>query len=68
MVAWFKSEDAGPSWKSAVGNFKGKKTKGSASGRQSSELDVLFGFCLGRSVVGWLVDLCAALDGRRSQV
>ena len=29
MVAWFKSEDANPVWKSAVGNWQGRVTKGS---------------------------------------
>ena len=29
MVAWFKSEDAQPTWQSAVGNWQGRVTKGS---------------------------------------
>ncbi|CAE7239452.1 unnamed protein product [Symbiodinium sp. CCMP2592] len=31
MVAWFKSEDAGPEWPSAVGTWKGRVTKGSVT-------------------------------------
>ncbi|CAE7700854.1 unnamed protein product [Symbiodinium sp. CCMP2592] len=31
MVAWFKSEDAGPEWQSAVGGWKGRVTKGSVT-------------------------------------
>ncbi|CAE7379753.1 unnamed protein product [Symbiodinium necroappetens] len=31
MVAWFKSEDAGPEWASAVGTWKGRVTKGSVT-------------------------------------
>ena len=31
MMAWFKSEDAGPDWKSAVGKWQGRVTKGSVS-------------------------------------
>ena len=31
MVAWFKSEDAGPEWAGAVGTWKGSVTKGSVT-------------------------------------
>ena len=31
MVAWFKSEDANPVWKSAVGSWQGRVTKGSVT-------------------------------------
>ena len=33
MVAWFKSEDAGPAWKSAVGSWQARVTKGSVTRR-----------------------------------
>ena len=33
MVAWFKSEDAGPAWKSAVGSWEAHVTKGSVTRR-----------------------------------
>ena len=29
MVAWYKSEDASPAWKSAVGSWQARVTKGS---------------------------------------
>ncbi|CAE7370847.1 unnamed protein product, partial [Symbiodinium sp. CCMP2456] len=31
MVAWFKSEDSGPAWRSAVGSWQGRVTKGSVT-------------------------------------
>ena len=33
MVAWFKSQDANPVWKSAVGTWQGRVTKGSITRR-----------------------------------
>ena len=33
MVAWFKSEYANPEWKSAVGSWKGRVTKGSVTAK-----------------------------------
>ena len=33
MVAWFKSEDASPAWKSAVGSWQARVTKGSVTRR-----------------------------------
>ena len=31
MVAWYKSEDANPYWRSSVGNWEGRVTKGSVT-------------------------------------